>query len=144
MRDNRPVPWIQWSRGYTNAVLLLLVFLLPKLYTWISSEPLRGINDNQLQEVASLMDEIYTTLTNMTFIPETAIKRGPHNINASAFPCNHDQSVLRIMELMPYVDHIEVGEDSIDGGRTLRTDWLYGGEFVNYRSSYELEDSCDS
>jgi hypothetical protein len=124
-------------------MFILLIFLTPKLYDWLSADPLRGTNDSRLQEVASLMDDIYTTLANMTFIPASAIKRGPHYINTTAFPCDHDQSVLRVMELMPYVDHIEVEEDPINGKRTLRTDWLYGGEFVNYRTPLEMEESCD-
>lgn len=115
---------------------------MPKLYGLISSEPIRSINDSQLQEVAVLMDDIYTTLAQMTFIPETAIKRGHHHINASAFSCNHDATVLRVMELMPYVDHIQVQEES-DKERMLRTDWLYGGEFVDYRNPRDLTDSCD-
>lgn len=97
------------------------------------------VQEANLQEVAALLDDIYTTLVNMTFIPSTAIKRGPHKINTIAIPCKHTSAVLRLMEIMPYMDNDEVMEK--DG--VYRTDWLFGGEFVDYRRSDHLEEGCE-
>lgn len=89
-------------------------------------------NERQLREIASLMDDIYTTLANMTFIPHTAIKRGPHVINTTLIPCKHDSSVLRLMELLPYVDTFRIRNE----------DWIYGGQFLDYRRPDHLQESC--
>jgi len=61
-------------------------------------------NEDQLQEVAALMDEIYTMLANASFIPHDSIKRGPHQINSTASPCRRDAADLRLIEILPYVD----------------------------------------
>jgi hypothetical protein len=85
-----------------------------------------------------LMDDIYTTLAKMTFIPASAIKRGPHQINTTVIQCSLHPDVLRLMELLPYVDKMEVHEE----GETYRTDWLYGGEFLDYRNPDDLYYAC--
>ncbi len=69
----------------------------------------------------------------MTFIPHTSIKRGPHKINANAIPCKKNSAVIRLMERLPYIDRFEV----------LETDWLFGGEFVDYRLESEIAEVCD-
>jgi hypothetical protein len=105
---------------------------MPRLYNSLgSASPF--YNDRQLQEIAALMDDIYTLLANSTFIPHTAIKRGPHVINITAIPCKRDPAVLRLMELLPYVDSSQVQE----------SDWLLGGEFINYRRNDMLQEGCD-
>jgi hypothetical protein len=65
-------------------------------------------NEDQLQEIAALMDEIYTILANTSFIPHGSIKRGPHQINATASPSKRNAAELRLMEILPYVDHTHV------------------------------------
>jgi hypothetical protein len=90
--------------------------------------------EEQLQEISSLMEGIYTTLADMTFIPHASIKRGPHYINASAIPCAHSPTVIRLMELLPYVDSSLV----------QTPDWLFGGHFIDYRRTDSLDFSiCD-
>jgi hypothetical protein len=138
-----PVALIRWPLSVLLAVgvgIPLFVLLCgPMLYNLLAPYPILPTSEAQLQEVAALLDDIYTTLANMTFIPATAIKRGPHNINTTAIPCQRDSSVLRLMEIMPYVDRFEVKEH----GEVSRTDWLYGGEFIDYRLLEHLIEGCD-
>ncbi|KAF2245816.1 hypothetical protein BU26DRAFT_521373 [Trematosphaeria pertusa] len=152
-----------------SPLLLILVSLLnlPRVWTappshqaplsppsTIDDEHL-GPSEAHLQEIASLLDEIYTILANFTFIPHTSIKRGPHAINSTHIKpitrplprckmldssgINHpdctshiprDPSVQRLMELMPYVDKLEVDD----------AHWLFGSKFVDYRQEEELQD----
>lgn len=90
-------------------------------------------DERQLLEVAMLMDQLYTTLADMTFIPHASIQRGPHQIDTTDHPCNLDPAVLRLMEILPYVDTSLVKE----------ADWLFGGEFADYRTWDHLIESCD-
>jgi hypothetical protein len=123
-------------RWYQHPLLVFVVPLItllciPRIYTSFTSSPL--YNDVQLQEIAALMDDIYTLLAASTFIPPTAIKRGPQQINTTAIPCKRDPAVLRLMELLPYVDSPQVKE----------SDWLLGGEFMDYRRLDMLREGCD-
>ena len=90
-------------------------------------------NEDQLQEVAALMDEIYTMLANASFIPHDSIKRGPHQINSSASPCRRDAADLRLMEILPYVDAPLLDDDH----------WLWGGTFFDFRVDKFLGYGCD-
>ncbi|KAL5117493.1 hypothetical protein ACEQ8H_004658 [Pleosporales sp. CAS-2024a] len=117
---------------------LLFILLAPSLYDIFSPEHMRSIRDSQLHEIASLMDDIYATLVNMTFIPETAIKRGPHKINTDSIPCQLNTEAFRAMELLPYVDKFEVHQV----GDAYGLDWLYGGEFVDYRDPQDYYWAC--
>jgi hypothetical protein len=136
----RRIVLIEWYHPMVVFAIPLFAFLFgPVIYNLVAPHPIRPINEFQLQEVASLMDDIYTTLANMTFIPATAIKRGPHKINATAIPCKRNSAALQLMEIMPYVDRIEL----MDGEDMYRTDWLYGGEFIDYRRPDHLIDGCD-
>jgi hypothetical protein len=124
-------------RWYQHPVVVfvlpfILLLCIPHIYNSLgSSSPF--YNDRQLQEIATLMDDIYTSLAASTFIPQTAIKRGPHLINTTAIPCKRDPAVLRLMELLPYVDSSQVEE----------ADWLLGGEFIDYRRNDMLREGCD-
>lgn len=79
------------------------------------------------------MDDIYTILADATFIPHNAITRGPHVIDKTALPCTPSASVLRLMELLPYVDLSMVHEP----------DWIHGGHFMDYRNPEHIADLCD-
>ena len=79
------------------------------------------------------MDDIYTILADATFIPHNAITRGPHVINQTTLPCTPSASVLRLMEMLPYVDLSLVGEP----------DWIHGGHFMDYRNTEHLAELCD-
>jgi hypothetical protein len=132
---------LTWVQNPAVVFLLPLVILLsgPTLYNLFSPNTILPVTESHLQEVSSLLDEIYTTLVNMTFIPATAIKRGPHHINTTAISCRRDPAALRLMEIMPYVDRVEVEEED----EVQRTDWLYGGEFDDYRREDLLHEGCD-
>jgi hypothetical protein len=121
------------------AVVLAAVLLAPKMYDLLAPTPILPVQEAQIQEIASLMDQIYTTLANMTFIPHSAIKRGPHVINTTLIPCARDPAVLRLMGIMPYIDIVEVK----DGEDSYRTDWLFGGEFIDYRYPDDVKGSCN-
>ncbi|KAF1847873.1 uncharacterized protein K460DRAFT_352940 [Cucurbitaria berberidis CBS 394.84] len=110
--------------------LLCIPHIYNILVTQGSSHP---YNEVQLQDIATLLDGIYTTLANMTFIPHTSIKRGPHEINMTAIRCKRDPTVLRLMEILPYVDSSQIQEP----------DWLFGGHFMDYRRQDHLEEGCD-
>ncbi|KAF2257896.1 hypothetical protein CC78DRAFT_166680 [Lojkania enalia] len=87
-----------------------------------------------LQEVASLMDDIYKTFAKMTFIPEMSIKRGPHTISSELTQQYElDPIVIKLMEILPYVDREEIDERV----------FLYGGEFIDFRNVEDLEQSRD-
>ncbi|KAL1799478.1 hypothetical protein ACET3X_003515 [Alternaria dauci] len=90
-------------------------------------------DENQLQEVATLMEEIYTILANTSFIPHESIERGPHQINTTATPCEPDAADLRLMEILPYVN------TNLSG----YSNWLWGGTFVDYRKDRDLRYACD-
>lgn len=120
------------------ATILAAFLLTPKLYNLLAPTPILPLQETHLQEVASLMEQIYTSLANMTFIPHTAIQLGPHTINTTLVPCARDPAVLRLLEVMPYVDRLEV----MDGDETYRTDWLFGGSFIDYRDPHHLVESC--
>jgi hypothetical protein len=132
---------LAWLQHPVIVFALPLVILVcgPTLHNCLSPAGVLPVTESRLQEVASLLDDIYTTLANMSFIPETAIKRGPHQINTTAIPCQRDPAVLRLMEIMPYVDRVEVEEED----EVQRTDWLFGGEFIDYRDPFHLIDGCD-
>lgn len=111
---------------------LVALLALPKVYRLLNGYS--SYEDAQLHEIASLMDSIYTTMADMTFIPHDAIKRGPHYINVSSIPCTLDRSVIRLMEILPYVDSSLV----------QTPDWLYGSHFADYRRSDHLTiRACD-
>jgi hypothetical protein len=136
-----PSALLAWLQNPAVIFVLPLIILLsgPTLYNLFSPNTILPVTESQLQEVSSLLDDIYTTLVNMTFIPATAIKRGPHYINNTAIPCKRDPAALRLMEIMPYVDRVEVEEED----EVQRTDWLYGGEFADYRREDLLVEGCD-
>jgi hypothetical protein len=110
---------------------LAVILSFPHIYRLLIDGAYSKSEEQQLQEVASLMDSIYTTLANMTFIPHASIKRGPHHINASDIPCNLSPSVIRLMELLPYVD----------ASLVQTPDWIFGGVFIDYRRSDHLNSS---
>ncbi|KAH7396395.1 hypothetical protein BKA66DRAFT_606252 [Pyrenochaeta sp. MPI-SDFR-AT-0127] len=116
-------------------VPLVTLLCFPSVYDFLSSygSTSQLYNEHQLREVASLLDDIYTMFANMTFIPHTSIKRGPHRINMTAISCKRDPAVLRLMEILPYVDNFRVHEP----------DWLFGGHFMDYRRPDHLMEACD-
>ncbi|KAF2804429.1 uncharacterized protein BDZ99DRAFT_467468 [Mytilinidion resinicola] len=90
-----------------------------------------------LQEVADLMDEIYSTLAKMRYMPASAIKRAPHTnpgINLTlAAECSLDPLVIRLHQLLPYVDKTEVESP----------DFIHGGEFADFRAEDDVRQSRD-
>ncbi|KAF3045915.1 hypothetical protein E8E12_006719 [Didymella heteroderae] len=112
---------------------LITVLTLPNLYKFLPYVADPSYDEKRLQRIAGLMDEIYTTLADATFIPHNAITRGPHVINKTALPCTPSASVLRLMELLPYVDLSLVDEP----------DWIHGGHFMDYRNPEHIAELCD-
>ena len=127
----------RWVQHPVTVFLVPLITLLcaPYLYRFLPASINPSYDDAKLQRIANLMDEIYTTLADSTFIPHNAVQRGPHILNATApvLKCKPTASVLRLMELLPYVDRTLV----------LEPDWLYGGHFMDYRDPEHLAELCD-
>ena len=125
----------RWLQHPVTVFLIPLVTLLclPQLYKLLPYDTDPSYDDTKLQRIANLMDDIYGTLANSTFIPHNAITRSPHIINKTALPCKPSTSVLRLMELLPYVDL----------SLTQEPDWIYGGHFMDYRNSEHLAELCD-
>jgi hypothetical protein len=134
--------WLTWLQHpfVVFAVPLCVLLCGPAVYDLVAppTSP-RLIHEGQLQEIASLIDDIYSTFVNMTYLPDTVISRGPHQINATGVPCKRDHAVLRLMEIMPYVDFIELQERD----EYPKVDWIYGGEFIDYRYPKQIVYSCD-
>lgn len=133
--------WRKWLRHpiISLAIPFAIAFCYPQLYKLVTPKSWRPINESQLQEIASLLDDIYMTMINMTFVPPTAIRRGPHEINTTAIICKQDPSVRRLMEIMPYIDSFE----TLEHDEVYRRDWLSGGEFIDFRKPEYLEEGCD-
>ncbi|KAH6639033.1 hypothetical protein C7974DRAFT_387745 [Boeremia exigua] len=124
--------WLQ--HPVTVFCIPLVAFLcLPQIYKLLPYSINPSYDVTKMQKIADLMDDIYGTLANSTFIPHNAITRGPHTINTTAIACKPSASVLRLIELLPYVDISLVQEP----------DWIYGGTFMDYRNPEHLEELCD-
>ncbi len=125
----------RWLRHPVTVFLVPLIALLglPQLYELLPHETNSSYDITKLQAIVSSMNDIYGTLANSTFIPRNAITRGPHTINNAAIPCKPSASVLRLIELLPYVDLSLVQEP----------DWIYGGYFMGYRDPGHLAELCD-
>ena len=129
-----PAPGRWYQHPFTVFLVPPITFLcLPQLYKFLPFTTNPSYDDSKLQKIASLMDDIYVTLANSTFIPHNAITRGPHNINTTAIKCKPSDSVLRLIELLPYVDLSLIQEP----------DWIYGGHFMDYRNPKHLAELCD-
>lgn len=125
----------RWLQHPVTVFLIPLITLLtlPNLYRLLPNVANPSYDEARLLRIANLMDEIYTGLADATFIPHNAITRGPHIINKTALPCTPSASVLRLMELLPYVDLTLVDEP----------DWIYGGHFMDYRNPEHIAELCD-
>ncbi|KAF2826697.1 hypothetical protein CC86DRAFT_369887 [Ophiobolus disseminans] len=132
-----PATLLKWlNRPYIIfAMPLALLLGATSIYNLIAPDSLRTTQENRLLEVASLMDDIYSTFANMTFIPPTAIKRGPHHINITDERCEYNAASIRLMELLPYIDQNEVMEKD----NVYRTQWLFGSDFIDYREPYHRQ-----
>lgn len=129
-----PAPGRWYRHPFTVFLVPLVTFLcLPQLYNLLPFTTNPSYDHGKLQKIANLMDEIYVTLANSTFIPHNAITRGPHNINTTAIACKPSAAVLRLIELLPYVDISLIQEP----------DWIYGGHFMDYRNPKHLAELCD-
>ncbi|KAF1999869.1 hypothetical protein P154DRAFT_210480 [Amniculicola lignicola CBS 123094] len=85
-----------------------------------------------LEEIADLLDQIYTTLAKMTYIPHTAIERGPHILPATVTEkYNLDPMVVKLMEIIPYVVKAE-----LESSR-----FLSGGLFADFRKEEDVSAS---
>lgn len=129
------MPTPRWYQHPVTVFLVpLIAFLcLPQIYRFLPFNTDPSYDVGKLHEIASWMDAIYVILANSTFIPHNAITRGPHKINTTAIPCKPDRSVLRLIEILPYVDISLVQEP----------DWIYGGWFMDYRNPEHLAELCD-
>ncbi|KAJ4340948.1 hypothetical protein N0V95_007350 [Ascochyta clinopodiicola] len=129
------MPTPQWLQHPLTVFALPLIILLcaPHIYKLLPAGADPSFDEARLQTIANLMDDIYTTLANSTFIPHNAIQRGPHQINTTALTCKPSAAVLRLVNILPYVDASLIQEP----------DWIYGGHFMDYRNPDHLAELCD-
>lgn len=125
----------RWLQHPITVFVLPLVTLLslPHLYNFLPGSTNPSYDETKLQAIATLIDDIYTVLANSTFIPHHAITRGPHKINKTALPCEPSPAVLRLMEILPYVNTSLIEEE----------DWIFGGSFMSYTQPSHLAELCD-
>jgi hypothetical protein len=125
----------RWLQHPLTVFLLPFIVLVasPYLYKLLPAGTDPSYDEAKLHKIATSMENIYNVLANTTFIPHNAISRGPHQINKTAITCKPSASVLRLMELLPYVDVSLVDTE----------DWLFGGSFMDYRNPEHLAQFCD-
>ncbi|KAF2492869.1 hypothetical protein BU16DRAFT_564176 [Lophium mytilinum] len=123
--------------GVAAACLVLLVVYNNSASIMSTIPTPRPSAEANLQEVADLMDEIYTTLAKMRYMPASAIKRAPHTnpgINLTlAAEYSLDPLVIRLHQLLPYVDKTAVESP----------DFIHGGEFADFRAEDDVRQSRD-
>ncbi|KAF3054054.1 hypothetical protein E8E11_010751 [Didymella keratinophila] len=127
-----PPRWLQHP-VMVFVIPLITLLALPELYKFLPYVADPSYDEARLQRIANLMDDTYTILADATFIPHNAITRGPHVINHTALPCTPSAAVLRLVEMLPYVDLSLVDEP----------DWVHGGHFMDYRNPQHLAELCD-
>ncbi|KAM7212189.1 hypothetical protein V8F06_012441 [Rhypophila decipiens] len=92
----------------------------------------------QLEEVATLMLEIFRTLQRMAYLEEEWIQPGPHNdaINA-VMPLYQsldiDPAIIYLYSILPYIDPTA----------HRRVDFFDGGTFVDFRNESHVRDGRD-
>ena len=90
----------------------------------------------QLDEVATLILEIYRTLVRMRYLDDEWIQEGPHDIEA-LIPMyrsyNLDDSIIYLYSILPYVD---------TGGAEYQ-DFFQGGRFADFRLEEGVERGRD-
>ncbi|KAH7067868.1 hypothetical protein FB567DRAFT_252458 [Paraphoma chrysanthemicola] len=134
--------WFRWLQHTLLFFAIPLMTLLagPAAYNRLAArEASHPVAESQLLEIAVLMDDIYSTFERMTYLPHAAITRGPHQINTTDVPCKRDPSVLRLMELMPYVN----AADLVEPLNHQKAFWIHVSQFVDYRRAYMREENCD-
>lgn len=88
----------------------------------------------QLQEIADLMLQIYETLAAMRYIPSSSIVPGPHEIDLTlAAELELDPLVVHLHQILPYVNK----------GETDSPDFIFGGEFADFRDPIDVSQSRD-
>ncbi|KAF2021347.1 hypothetical protein BU24DRAFT_404362 [Aaosphaeria arxii CBS 175.79] len=85
----------------------------------------------QIDELASLLDQIYSTLANMTYLPSSSIKRGPHSIKTTNAAYN--SQISQLLSALPYIDQPLPDKEP----------WLFETDFVDYTDPKEREDTRD-
>lgn len=106
----------------------------------MASEAPHGLSADtrrQLHEIADLMDDIYTTLAMMQYIPAEAIQRAPHrsppvDVDLAA-KLHLDPSIIYLHQILPYID-----DHAVEA-----TDFIFGGYFVDFRDAGDVERSRD-
>ena len=92
------------------------------------------IIDARTTEVAGYMAKIYNTLAAMKYLDPTGIEHGPHEIFIG--PRIADKISPEIQQLwtkLPYIDKTEAGQ----------TDFVYGSQFADFRTSDDVVRSRD-
>lgn len=117
--------------------LLLASLTNERLTAQMGSTSSNGVSlkqQAQLQEIADLMLQIYQTLAAMRFIPASSIIPGPHDIDLKlAEECELDPLVIHLHQNLPYIDK----------EKSEMQDFIFGGEFADFRDAGDVEQSRD-
>ncbi|KAL2858551.1 hypothetical protein BJY01DRAFT_201332 [Aspergillus pseudoustus] len=125
--------------------LLLLALLIPAYLHFFTPSPtpsgpttlVTATQKAQLEETATLLSTIYTTLAEMRYLDPVSIQTPPHNLTA-LYPLyqqqyNLDPSLLYLYSILPYIGPPSAGV----------TDFFHGSEFVDFRDPEHVVESRD-
>lgn len=98
----------------------------------MDSITLEPAQKSRLDEVASLMLQIYRTLARMKYLDPEWIVEGPHDASdtISTYRGEIDDSILYLYSILPYVDT----------GGAMDVDFYDGGEFARFDNGFHVDD----
>jgi hypothetical protein len=121
--------------------VLVLAILIPLYLHFLSPTPhdptiLPATQKTNLEEIATLLTEIYTTLADMRYLDPESIQHGPHDLSPF-LPLytqhNLDPSLIHLYSILPYIGAPSSGV----------TDFFRGSDFLDFRDAEQLEQSRD-
>ncbi|KAL4983859.1 hypothetical protein BDW68DRAFT_190961 [Aspergillus falconensis] len=126
---------------FSSLVVLILTLLIPATLHYLAASPENSstpIQKAELDEVASMMLDIYQTLAEMRYLDPDSIQEGPHDLSSirSLYQSNNinlDPAILYLYSILPYI-----GEPSIGV-----TDFFHGGTFADFRDEEYIDENRD-
>ncbi|OJJ01286.1 hypothetical protein ASPVEDRAFT_40853 [Aspergillus versicolor CBS 583.65] len=122
--------------------VLLLALLIPLYLYFLTPSPLHystiltSTQQTNLEEIATLLTQIYTTLAEMRYLDPASIQHGPHDLSP-LLPLykqhNLDPSLIHLYSILPYIGPPSSGV----------TDFFHGSDFIDFRDAEQVEESRD-
>ncbi|KAJ0414499.1 hypothetical protein BJY00DRAFT_305558 [Aspergillus carlsbadensis] len=117
--------------------ILVLALLIPLYLHFLTPSPLRDPTQQaNLNEIAHLLTEIYTTLADMRYLGPNCIHHGPHDLSRLAPQYkkhNLDPAIIHLHSILPYIGAPSSGT----------TDFFHGSDFLDLRDPEQLAQSRD-